>query len=142
VTVRATPQTCFVAPLIFDVYGVRAYCGDGYADPDRGEQCDDGNTEDGDCCSSTCQVENDGLACASDGNSCTDDQCLAGSCHHANNSAPCASDGNACTDDQCLSGTCRHLSNSAMCDDGDACTTNDHCAGGLCTGTPSCLLDH
>jgi cysteine-rich repeat protein len=30
-------------------------CGDGVVDPDRGETCDDGNTVDGDGCSSTCQ---------------------------------------------------------------------------------------
>src|SRR3989441_1989079 len=30
-------------------------CGDGVLDPD--EQCDDGNREDGDCCSSSCQLE-------------------------------------------------------------------------------------
>ena len=30
-------------------------CGDGKIEGD--EQCDDGNTEDGDCCSSTCQLE-------------------------------------------------------------------------------------
>jgi cysteine-rich repeat protein len=30
-------------------------CGDGVVDPDRGETCDDGNTIDGDGCSSTCR---------------------------------------------------------------------------------------
>jgi cysteine-rich repeat protein len=35
-----------------------------------GEQCDDGNTLDGDCCSSLCQFEQDGSAC-SEGNACT-----------------------------------------------------------------------
>jgi cysteine-rich repeat protein len=34
------------------------YCGNGIADP--GEECDDGNTINGDGCSSTCKVENDG----------------------------------------------------------------------------------
>src|SRR5215470_2081607 len=32
-------------------------CGDGVVD--TGEQCDDGNTRDGDCCSSACQIEPD-----------------------------------------------------------------------------------
>jgi cysteine-rich repeat protein len=32
-------------------------CGDTVVDHDEGEQCDDGNTQDGDGCSSTCQVE-------------------------------------------------------------------------------------
>ena len=32
-------------------------CGDALLDLDSGESCDDGNTEDGDGCSSTCQIE-------------------------------------------------------------------------------------
>ena len=32
-------------------------CGDTLLDPDSGESCDDGNTENGDGCSSTCQIE-------------------------------------------------------------------------------------
>jgi cysteine-rich repeat protein len=32
-------------------------CGDGVVEPLAGEQCDDGNTLDGDGCSSTCQIE-------------------------------------------------------------------------------------
>lgn len=35
------------------------YCGDGFVDHYIQEECDDGNTEDGDGCSSTCQNEND-----------------------------------------------------------------------------------
>ena len=36
-------------------------CGDGTID--AGEQCDDSNTNDGDCCSSTCQFETAGTVC-------------------------------------------------------------------------------
>ena len=36
-------------------------CGDGVVEP--GEDCDDGNTADGDCCSATCQFEPAGTAC-------------------------------------------------------------------------------
>jgi cysteine-rich repeat protein len=39
-------------------------CGDGHLDP--GEQCDDGNTAGGDCCSATCQLENCSLATTED----------------------------------------------------------------------------
>lgn len=34
-----------------------AGCGDRYADAEAGEQCDDGNTRDGDGCDATCEVE-------------------------------------------------------------------------------------
>jgi cysteine-rich repeat protein len=36
-------------------------CGNGTVDP--GEQCDDGNTVSGDCCSATCQFESSGSTC-------------------------------------------------------------------------------
>jgi cysteine-rich repeat protein len=56
-------------------------CGNGVVD--TGEQCDDGNTETGDCCSSTCQFESSGSACAADEDFCTDDVCDgAGTCTH------------------------------------------------------------
>ena len=43
-------------------------CGNGVVDP--GEQCDDGNTANGDCCSPTCQYEPVNTSC-NDHNSCT-----------------------------------------------------------------------
>jgi cysteine-rich repeat protein len=43
-------------------------CGNGNVDP--GEQCDDGNTLNGDCCSSTCHFEPVGSPC-NDHNTCT-----------------------------------------------------------------------
>jgi len=47
---------------------------------DQGEQCDDGNRVNGDCCSSTCQFEPNGTAC-NDGKSCTSpDTCQSGVC--------------------------------------------------------------
>jgi cysteine-rich repeat protein len=56
-------------------------CGNGLLEP--GEQCDDSNTMDGDCCSSTCQFESNGSPCAADANPCTADVCDgAGSCTH------------------------------------------------------------
>lgn len=61
------------------------FCGDGALVP--GEQCDDGNTTDGDCCSSRCTLEGIGSPC-DDGHPCTsgdacDGQgaCLAGLSH-------------------------------------------------------------
>lgn len=54
-------------------------CGDGIQGP--GEDCDDGNTLDGDCCSSTCTFESAGSSCAGDGSLCTTDECDgAGAC--------------------------------------------------------------
>jgi cysteine-rich repeat protein len=54
-------------------------CGNGALDSD--EQCDDGNVQDGDCCSATCaSAASDGAAC-DDGNACTTaTECRGGSC--------------------------------------------------------------
>jgi len=58
-----------------------AVCGDGVVDP--GEQCDDNNVIDGDCCSSSCQYEADGQTCPDEGSLCTTDSCDgAGACVH------------------------------------------------------------
>lgn len=107
---------------------------------DTGETCDDGNTLDGDCCSSSCQFEVAGTVCDDDGNACTLDQCDdAGSC--TSSSAPagtaCDPDGDTCTLDECDgAGACSHPSapNDTTCDDGDPCTSTDACTAGACSG--------
>lgn len=83
-------------------------CGNGVLDP--GEDCDDGGTVDGDCCSATCTFEPVGSPC-DDGEQCT-------------------------TGDACSSGACAgtSLPDGSTCDDGSACTT-DACASGACVGT-------
>jgi cysteine-rich repeat protein len=56
-------------------------CGNGVVE--AGEQCDDGNNANGDCCSSQCQREAAGSPCTSDGDACTTDACDAGgTCIH------------------------------------------------------------
>ncbi|MCP4036467.1 MAG: hypothetical protein GY733_05990, partial [bacterium] len=73
-------------------------CGNGHLTID--EQCDDGNTTDGDCCSSTCTFETAGAIC-DDGRFCNGaDTCDdAGACVPAG-PAPC-NDHDTCTRDTC-----------------------------------------
>ena len=90
--------------LYFVAYGPDV-CGN--ATVGDGEDCDDGNLDDGDCCSSACEFEAEESPCEDDSNTCTDDVC----------------DG---------AGTCVHTNNTDPCDDGQYCTTNDSCSGGDC----------
>jgi cysteine-rich repeat protein len=73
-------------------------CGNGTVD--EGESCDDGNTADGDCCSSSCSLEPAGSSCT-DGDAC-------------NGEETCSDTG------ECLAG------DTLECDDGDPCT-RDSC---------------
>src|SRR5215813_10455440 len=125
-------------------------CGNGVLD--AGEQCDDGNTLNGDCCSSTCQFDPAGTACddgnictvnangcdgagvcpvtgfnalaCNDGNACTTaDKCKNGAC--VGGPAPNCNDGNACTADSCDPAIgCVHTDISAGCNDNNVCTTD------------------
>ncbi|MCH6564135.1 MAG: DUF4215 domain-containing protein, partial [Myxococcales bacterium] len=107
-----------------DVEGISfvPLCGDGVVD--RDEQCDDGNTEDGDCCSSSCAFESAGSVC-DDGDACTQNDTCDGSGRCTGPSLDC-NDGNLCTDDACDPATgCTSIPNTDSCDDGDACTTPD-----------------
>jgi len=137
-------------------------CGNGTVDPT--EQCDDGNTLNGDCCSSTCQFEPARSPCTgtnvcvtattcdgagvcgggtptpgacNDGNACTTaDSCAGGVC--VGGPALNCNDGNVCTDDTCNPATgCVNTPNTAPCSDGNACTTADTCANGTCVGGPA-----
>ena len=92
---------------------IRAYTGSNYsfvaklsqwacgnAVVEASEECDDGNTDDGDCCASTCNFEAVGASCA-DGDLCNGNETCdgAGSCDAG---APLdCSDGDLCTQDSC-----------------------------------------
>jgi uncharacterized repeat protein (TIGR01451 family) len=112
-------------------------CGDGVLDTNNVEQCDDGNLADGDCCSSTCQLEASNSPCADDGNLCTDDLCDgAGVCRHPDNALPCT-DGNSCTSgDVCFGGGCVP-GPATDCDDHDPCTVDSCDTGGGCVHDPT-----
>jgi cysteine-rich repeat protein len=147
-----TPLQCASAPVlsgstITPTLIIQPYvdspctCGNGVLDP--GEQCDDGNVDNGDCCSAFCRFESSGGACPDDGSSCTTDQCDgAGSCIHTSkpSGAACLDDGNACTTDQCDgAGTCTHSgkpSGTACLDDGNTCTTDQCNSAGTCVHAP------
>ncbi len=145
----------YVASRVDDaltLYNV-AMCGDENLDP--GEDCDDGNTADGDGCDATCTLaacysctgqpsvctpEAIDTACPDDGDDCTDDVCDgAGTCTHPAGPAdvPCPDDGDVCTDDVCdNAGTCTHppgLAGVPCPDDGNVCTDD------LCNDVGECI---
>ena len=116
-----TPTNTFTPTYTFTP---TPFCGNGIAEGP--EQCDDNNTEDGDCCSSTCQLEPINSPCTSDDNSCTNDICNGqGTClHNVFSDGTACDDGSVCTSGtQCFGGQCGGgLTKS--CDDGDDCTTD------------------
>ena len=75
-----------------------AFCGDGVLDP--GEQCDDGNNIDGDCCSSNCTLGVPGSSCA-DGDLCNGDEVCDGSGNCVPGTPLDCNDGDPCTQDSC-----------------------------------------
>lgn len=134
-TVFSAVSTCGVSAVI-----TGSKCNNGILDAN--EDCEDGNTTAGDCCSPTCQYDSAGTTCAADTNVCTRDECDgAGLCVHPPDPTaegdPCAADANACTDDVCDAlGQCTHPPNADPCDDANACTSGDACAAGACVGGP------
>ena len=108
-------------------------CGDGWVS--GFEQCDDGNTSNGDCCTSLCKKASDGVPCSSNSMCVSNEKCSSGKCQGG--TAMSCNDSDACTDDACdpVSG-CSHTQNTAPCDDGEVCTTNDKCVAFVCVGGP------
>ena len=98
-------------------------CGNGVLD--YGEECDDGGTVAGDCCSAICQFEQAGSICrASTGICDSEETCsgVSGTCPSDSLEpvgAACTDDGDVCTDDECDGlGTCLHTedeTNGAQC---------------------------
>ncbi len=140
------------------------YCGDGIVQP--GEECDDGNQDDGDKCPMTCKVARCGdgsvylgVELCDDGNGWNDDGCLA-SCRpaacgdgfiHAG-VEPC-DDGNLSNADSCLNNCAPSTCGDGFiklgaeeCDDGntadgDGCNSSCHiavCGDGAIQGGEEC----
>ena len=87
-------------------------CGDSLLQ--SGEVCDDGNTDDGDCCSSLCQIEPEPTVCRPSVGVCDVPENCTGS------SPDCPADG--------------FVANGSACDDGDTCTADTECQSGNCQG--------
>src|SRR5262245_17582205 len=129
----------------------------------EGEQCDDGNLEEADCCYTNCispcddrrpctqdkcMIRTDGklecnhpwypngeesVGCA-DGDLCTIDVCHDRSCVHQPLSCD---DHNVCTAETCDPGSgCHYVATNEgdPCNDGNDCTFQTRCLGGVCGG--------
>jgi cysteine-rich repeat protein len=106
--------------LLVDLGWVSVSCGDGVVA--GGEECDDGNEDDGDGCT-RCRVD-PCFRCAGQPSVCMPDD------------GTVCDDGNPCTTaDRCSSGMCTGTPNDGVpCEDGDPCTRDDRCEAGTCRG--------
>lgn len=109
-------------------------CGNAFLQP--GEECDDGNTADGDCCSSKCTVEDDGSPCADDDLVCSADLCQAGVCTHSPRPASmeCRPAEDDCDVAEHCDGVTTACPTDGVADDGTPCTDDDL----FCSGEESC----
>src|SRR5205809_427355 len=117
----------------------RSTCGDGTLDP--GEQCDDGNNLNADCCSASCTIEPAGTVCRPAAGVCD----VAETCNGASPTCPADVFVSAATQCRAAAGECdlaefcpgngpscpadaKQPSGAACTDDGSPCTT-DTCDG-------------
>ena len=117
-------------------------CGDGVID--AGEQCDDGGTAPGDCCSATCQFEPATTLCRGAAGVCDVAETCTGS------SATCPSDQKRSDVCRAAAGacdvaeSCNGVTNTcpsdqfdpALCDDGVYCNGDEICNAGVCEPGP------
>jgi cysteine-rich repeat protein len=105
-----------------------APCGNGSLEP--GEECDDGNTLDGDCCSAICQYEAAGSLCA-DGQFCNGEETCdgAGACQ-AGTPVDCG-DGVWCTIDACDEVADSCVNTLKLCGPDATCNEEMHTCGVL-----------
>ncbi len=101
-------------------------CGNGLVE--TGEQCDDGNTVDGDCCSALCTFEAAGSTC-DDGLFCNTGEICDGAGTCGGGTARNCDDGVGCTVDSCNDtlDACVHLPDDSACDDGLFCNGPETC---------------
>ncbi|HYC54687.1 MAG TPA: DUF4215 domain-containing protein [Candidatus Binatia bacterium] len=115
-------------------------CGDGVTD--MGEECDDGNEDENDGCTTACTSCGNGTAsgpeACDDGNN-ADGDCCASDCTFEAAGGPCVdAPSSDCTSPQCNGlGACAEApaNEDDPCDDGDECTTASTCDVGVC-GNP------
>jgi cysteine-rich repeat protein len=131
--------TCSGGPFPFDGTFSGSRCGNGELDP--GEQCDDGDVLDGDCCNYACELSPNRTPCGPSHDACVTGKCDgAGTCVLKPDKAGerCFGDSSECTDDVCDgAGACVHPNRPA----GTQCFGDfDVCTDGACDGAGTCAL--
>ncbi|HYC01208.1 MAG TPA: DUF4215 domain-containing protein [Candidatus Limnocylindrales bacterium] len=115
-------------------------CGDGVTD--TGEECDDGNMDEDDGCTTACTScgngSTSGPEACDDGNNDNGDCCAADCTFEAAGSSCTDAPDGVCTSPQCNgAGVCAEAPDNqgGACDDGDECSSASACNLGNCTAT-------
>jgi cysteine-rich repeat protein len=102
-----------------------AFCGDGTVD--SGEQCDDGNTTNADCCSDSCQFESSATVCRPASGDCDEAEICTGSTA-------------ACPGDSFAASTVVCRTSAGVCDVAETCTGSSGACPGDSKSTAVCRV--
>ena len=129
-------------PYLEVSYTTPAVCGNGQVEGT--EQCDDGNTSNGDCCSSTCQYELSSTVCKASGGVCDPVETCTGSSATCPadavrpNGYVCAQESGQCDADDTCDGTTKNC-NEIYASQGTSCDDVFYCNGyETCDGSGNC----
>jgi cysteine-rich repeat protein len=128
-TCASTDNPCqpgYVCNEVSDTCDPEVVCGNGAVE--QGEECDDGNTEGGDCCSATCTFEAAGSPCP-DIEYCDGAEACDGNGVCLDTTPVDCNDDVACTVDACdeTADTCVHTPDNEYCSDGQYCNGVEVC---------------
>ena len=126
--------------VCFDGTCAESNCGDGFLDPNGTEECDDGNTSDGDGCDNSCEFSCEMDVDCDNGMPCDGSEVCDTATHtcQPGTAVDCRGMDDDCNTYRCAAadGSCEPTprADGIECDDTDPCTEMETCTAGTCGG--------